>query len=154
MGRREELLRSEAEGWAELERWLAPARPDRLERPGLNEQGWSVRDLLWHLAFWCADTERAFERMRAGTFDPAGEPDGPAQIDRINDEQLARSRAMRLELVRAELHRARAGMLERFGELTELTPEADQWFDETGPLHYAKHLPEVRAWLAGAGGAS
>jgi len=150
MGRREELLRAEAEGWAQLQELLVPQPAGRLEEPGLNAEGWSVRDLLWHVAYWCGDTERAFERMRAGTFDAAGEPDGPAEVDPINDAQFERSRAMSLEEVRSELHRARGGMLERFGELSELTPEADQWLDETGPLHYGTHLPELRTWLEGS----
>jgi hypothetical protein len=150
MGRREELLRAEAEGWEELNLLLAAAPPDRLEDPDLNDAGWSVRDLLWHVAFWCADTARAFERMRAGTFDPAAEPSTVAEFDRINDAELERSRRMRLADVWEAWFASRAAMLERFGELRELTPEADEWLDETGPLHYAKHLPELSAWLGRA----
>jgi hypothetical protein len=41
-------------------------------------------------------------------------------------------------------------MLERFGELPEVTAEADEWLDESGPRHYAEHLPALRAWLTGA----
>lgn len=151
MGRREELLRAEAEGWEELNMLLASANPERLERPGLNAAGWTVRDLMWHVAYWCSDTARAFEEMRQGAFDAALEPDGPAQVDPINDAELERSRKMTLEEVREGWFGARAAMLERFGELDELTVEADEWFDETGPLHYAKHLPELRAWLGAIG---
>jgi hypothetical protein len=147
MGRREELLRAEAEGWEELNELISRADPETLERAGLNAEGWAVRDLMWHVAYWCADTAQAFGRMRDGIFDASAEPDGPAEIDPINDAQLERSRAMALDEVRGDWFRARAAMLERFGELAELTPEADQWFDETGPLHYAKHLPDIRTWL-------
>ena len=38
-------------------------------------------------------------------------------------------------------------MLERFGALTELTADADEWFDESGPRHYAGHAPELEAWV-------
>jgi hypothetical protein len=148
MGRREELLRAEAEGWEELNMLIAAASPEDLERPGLNDEGWSVRDLMWHVAYWCADTARAFRQMREGTFDAAAEPEGSAQVDPINDAQLERSRSMSLPEVVDGWFGARAQMLERFGELAELTPDADVWFDETGPLHYAEHLPALRVWLA------
>jgi len=151
MRRREELLRAEAEGWEELDALLARLAPEQLERAGYNPEGWSAKDLMWHVAFWCADAERALGQMGRGTFDASAEPDGPAEIDPINESQLERSRTMPLEGIRAELHRARDGMLERFGELAEMMPEADQWFDESGPLHYAKHLHELRAWVATLG---
>ena len=147
MGRREELLRTEAEGWEDLNSLIARANPEALESPGPNAEGWAVRDLMWHVAYWCHDTAQAFGRMRDGIFDAAAEPDGPTQIDPIHDAQLELSRGMALDEVRREWFRARAEMLERFGELAELTPEADQWFDETGPLHYAKHLPDLRTSL-------
>jgi hypothetical protein len=147
MGRREELLRAEAEGWEELNELISRADPETLERAGLNAEGWAVRDLMWHVAYWCADTAQVFGRMRDGIFDAAAEPEGPGEIDPINDAQLERSKGTALDEVRGEWFRARAAMLERFGELAELTPEADQWFDETGPLHYAKHLSDLRTWL-------
>jgi hypothetical protein len=54
---------------------------------------------------------------------------------------------MRVDEVRAELHRARGAMLERFGALAVLTADADEWFEESGPAHYAEHAPELRAWV-------
>jgi hypothetical protein len=150
MDRREELLRAEAEGWEELIALVHRAAPERLERPDLNAEGWSVKDLLWHVAFWCGDAERALGKIRDGTFDAASEPEGPEEVDAINAEQLGRGRARTLQEVRDEMHRARVGMLERFGELPEVTAEADEWLDESGPRHYAEHLPALRAWLTGA----
>jgi hypothetical protein len=147
MGRREELLRAEAEGWEELNALLSRAPAAALERPDLNPEGWSVRDLMWHVAFWCADAAGVFERMRAGPFDASVEPGGSQAIDRINDAQLERSRAMTMHDVHVAWFDARGAMLDRFGELEELTADADQWLDETGPLHYAEHLPELLVWL-------
>ena len=152
MGRRDELLRAEAEGWEELNELLARLAPLELEAPGATPDGWSVKDLLWHVAYWCAEAERALGQIRAGTFDAAAQPEGAGRIDAINDAQLKRSRGMALDEVLDEWHRARAGMLERSGELPDLTAEADAWLDESGPLHYAEHLPELRAWVV-AGGA-
>jgi hypothetical protein len=147
MGRREELLRAEAEGWERLNARLDAVPPERLIDEGLNAEGWAARDLAWHVAFWCADAARVLEEIRAGTFDRRAEPHGDATIDAMNDRELERSRAMDVAQVRDELHRARASMLERFGALDDITPEADEWFEEAGPHHYAEHRLELEAWI-------
>ena len=147
MGRREELLRAEAEGWEELIAVLDATAPELLERPGVNAEGWAVRDVMWHLAFWCSDAAHALGEMGHGSFARDREPDGPAQVDVVNDRELERSRGMEPDQVRSELHRGRSAMLERFGALEVLTADADEWFEESGPLHYAEHLPELEAWI-------
>ena len=147
MARREELLRAEAEGWEAFIALADSVPPDIVERPGLNAEDWAVRDVMWHVAFWCVDTARALGAMSEGRFDRLREPYGGAEVNRLNDRELDRSRGMRVAEVRAELHRARAAMLERFGALTELTADADEWFEESGPAHYAEHVPELEAWI-------
>lgn len=147
MGRREELLRAEADSWEAFVALVDAVPPDRLERPEVNPDGWAVRDQMWHVAFWCADAARALNDIAEGRFDRAPEPFGAAEVDRLNDRELDRSRRMGVDEVRAELHRARAAMLERFGALPELTADADEWFEESGPRHYAEHAPELEAWV-------
>lgn len=148
MGRREELLRAEAERWAAFEAALDAVPEDRLETPGLNAEGWAVRDLMWHVAFWCSDAARALADIAEGRFDRAAEPYGSEEVDRMNDREFEHSRGMRADEVRAELHRSRSAMLERFGAVDEITADADEWFEESGPLHYAQHVRELRAWAA------
>ena len=121
MARREELLRAEAEGWQELEEIVASLPPERLVRLGLNAEGWAVRDLMAHIAFWCEDAARALSEIAAGTFDRSAEPEGDERIDAINDRVFERSRTRPVVDVREELHRARAAMLERFGH----SPDVD-----------------------------
>ena len=147
MARREELLRAEAEGWEALVALADAVPPDLVERPGLNAAGWAVRDLMWHVAFWCADAARALSAIAEGRFDRVREPHGDAEVNRLNDRELERSRGMQVDEVRAELHRARAAMLERFGALAGLTADAEEWFEESGPAHYAEHAPELGAWV-------
>jgi len=147
VGRREELLRAEAEGWEELIAVLDAAALELLEWPGVNAEGWAVRDVMWHLAFWCSEAARALGEMGHGSFARDREPDGPAQVDAVNDRELERSRGMESDQVRSELHRGRSAMLERFGAFEVLTADADEWFEESGPLHYAEHLPELEAWI-------
>jgi Mycothiol maleylpyruvate isomerase N-terminal domain len=147
MARREELLRAEAEGWEAFVALADAVPPDLVDLPGLNAEGWAVRDVMWHVAFWCADAARALGEIAEGRFDRVREPYADAEVNRLNDRELERSRGMRVDEVRSELHRARAAMLERFGALAGITPDADEWFEESGPAHYAEHAPELEAWV-------
>jgi Mycothiol maleylpyruvate isomerase N-terminal domain len=147
MARREELLRAEAEGWEAFVALADAAPPELVELPGLNAEGWAVRDMMWHVAFWCADAARALSAIAEGRLDRVREAYGDAEVDRLNDRELERSRGMPVDEVRAELHRARAAMLERFGALDRLAADADEWFEESGPAHYAEHAPELEAWV-------
>jgi Mycothiol maleylpyruvate isomerase N-terminal domain len=147
MARRDELLRAEAEGWEAFVA-LADAVPsDLVDLPGLNAEGWAVRDVMWHVAFWCADAARALGEIAEGRFDRVREPYADAEVNRLNDRELERSRGMRVDEIRTELHRRRAAMLERFGALADITADADEWFEESGPAHYAEHAPELAAWV-------
>lgn len=147
MARREELLRSEAEGWEAFVALADAVAPDLVELPGLNAEGWAVRDVMWHVAFWCADAARALGAIAEERLDRVREPYGDAEVNRLNDRELERSRGMQVAEVRAELHRARAAMLEAFGALSGLTADADEWFEESGPAHYAEHAPQLQAWI-------
>ena len=146
MARREELLREEAERWASLEAALDGVPADRLELPGVNAEGWAVRDMMWHVAFWCSEAARALTDIAEGRPERASAFYGAEEVDRMNDREFERSKGMRVEDARAELHRARSAMLERFGILPEMTADADEWFDESGPRHYVEHLVQLRAW--------
>ena len=147
MARREELLRAEAEGWEAFVALADAVPPELVERPGLNAEGWAVRDVMWHVAFWCADAARALRAIADGRLDRVREPYGDAEVNRLNNRELERSRGMQVDEIRAELHRARGAMLERFGALAVLTADADGWFEESGPAHYAEHAPELQAWV-------
>jgi hypothetical protein len=147
MARREELLRAEAEGWEAFVALADAVPPNLVELPGLNAEGWAVRDLIWHVAFWCADAARALSAIAEGRFDRVRQPYGDAEVNRLNGRELERSRGMQVDEVRAELYRARAAMLERFGGLAVLTADADEWFEESGPAHYAEHAAELGAWV-------
>ena len=81
--------------------------------------------------------------MRAGTFDPGEET---PRVDRARNAEW-------FELSTRDGHRATCGsefvaarqrMVEEFGAMPELTPEAWEWFEESGPLHYAKHVEDLR----------
>lgn len=143
MGRREELLHAEELGWRELNELVGTLSEGQLQAPGYTPEGWSVKDLMWHVACWSADCVRALDQMRAGTFTGSTIDE---DTEAVNRRWFAQSQRLDLETVRTEWHASRTTMVERFTQ-TELTPDADEWFDETGPIHYATHLGDLRRWV-------
>jgi hypothetical protein len=49
--------------------------------------------------------------------------------------------------VRADFLDARRRMVEAFEALDDVTPVAVEWFEESGALHYAKHVEDLRDFL-------
>ena len=39
-------------------------------------------------------------------------------------------------------------MLQEWGALGEVTPDAERWIRKSGADHYAEHLPRLREWVA------
>lgn len=147
MGRREDLLRQEAEGWARIDGLVDGLTPEQIERPGYTDEGWSVKDMMWHVAAWSQDAARVLGEMGSGTWDGHDPSDEAGYTDRMNLEWFARSRTMAIEEVRPAWYVARERLLESFGALGEVTPDAEEWFDETGATHYAEHVPGLQAWV-------
>lgn len=144
MGRREDLLRSEDQGWAELRSLLDALSPQQMLEPGLTPEGWSVKDLLWHLGAWSAEAGIMLERIRTGTYDGWGQA---ASVDELNAGFLEEGRRVDLATAKSELYAARNRALVEFAALPEVTPEAEEWFRESGPEHYQEHLDDLRAWV-------
>ena len=142
MVRREDLLRSEDRGWNELHSLLETVSRQQVLEPGLTPDGWSVKDLLWHLGAWWAKAGVMLERIRVGTYEGAG--DG-SSVDELNARFLEEGRRLDLATVTAELYAARNHALVEFAALPEVTPEAEEWFRESGPEHYDEHRDDLRA---------
>lgn len=136
-------MRREEAGWVELNALVRGFSAEQLTTPGFMADGWSIKDVMWHIAAWSADAASQLERMRAGTFDPTEVQDTQA----LNDEWLEVSKGLELETVKAEWYSARTMMVERFGEGGRLPSEADEWFEEAGALHYAEHVQDLRVWV-------
>ncbi len=144
MDRREELVREEDRAFAQLSLALRRVPPGRLEDPVLP-QGWSVRDLLWHLACWYAECARALERIRLGTYE-GWEQDA----DALNARFLEEGRRQDPETVRATLAAARTRMLQELWAFPgPPPPQAVAWFAESGPEHEREHLADLRAAFPG-----
>jgi hypothetical protein len=141
---REDLLRSEDRGWIELRSLLDALSRQQVVEPGLTTEGWSVKDLLWHLGAWWAKAGVMLERIHAGTYDGG---DHASNVDELNARFLEEGRRLDLATVTAELYAARNHSLVEFAALPEVTSEAEEWFRESGPEHYDEHLRDLRAWV-------
>ena len=137
------LLADEEAGWRELREIVDRMSPELLERPGLTPDGWSAKDAMFHIGAWMADCADQLERMRMGTFEDRIDTLG--DIERQNREWFELSRTLDIATVRTGLIAARTRMLQEFAALTDVTPAAWEWFEESGSLHYRKHVGELRA---------
>jgi hypothetical protein len=123
---------------------LEPLSDEELQDPTLTPEGWSPKDMMFHVGAWAADCARQLERMRLGTWQEPVET-----VDATNAEWFQLSRTLDLDTVRGELMSGRNRMLQEFGALLEVTPEAQEWFSESGEIHYRNHAAELRSWLEG-----
>jgi Mycothiol maleylpyruvate isomerase N-terminal domain len=141
------LVREEAAGWATLLDVFHGVPAHRFEEPGVTPEGWSPKDVMFHLAGWLDDCALVLGRIGDGTFERGSEPDDGQTID-INRTWYEQSRSMDAEQVRRAFERSRDRASRAFGRLKEISPEAWEWFEESGPLHYAAHARDIEAWLA------
>ena len=142
MDRREELLAQEDEAWAELRATFDRLDEEQCERPGFTDDGWSVKDLCWHIAGWCAYAVDAMEQIAAGTYE-----DVPLDVEALNREWFELSQKVDAATARTELAASRNQMLAELQVLPELTPDALEWFEESGHLHYREHARDLAGWV-------
>jgi nicotinate-nucleotide adenylyltransferase len=142
-----ELAEAEHRAWAELCSVIESFDPAQLERPGYSP-GRSVKDLMAHVGCWLAEAGQILEQIRLGTY-----LGGDYDVEELNARFHELSRDQPLSLVRVELAAARNRLLQEWAALPEVTPEAEEWFDESGPAHYLRHLDRLRAWARELGAA-
>ncbi len=136
VARRAAKLAAEDGAWDELNGLIGRLSLSQIEVPGVTPDGWSAKDTMWHVACWSADCVRSLERIRAGTFEGGWQDD--VEIERMNRRWFEESRELDVETVKAEWYSARTRMVDRFGTVEPLTPQAEEWFDESGAIHYEK----------------
>jgi len=140
--RKWELIGEEDARWADLCAALEAVPPDRLLEPGVTDQ-WTGKDLLAHLGCWMAEAANVLERIRLGTWEPV-----KLDLDAINAGFYEAMKEQSYRDVVAEMESARTRMFQEWGALAEVTPEAEEWFVESGPAHIAEHLPQLTAFLS------
>jgi uncharacterized damage-inducible protein DinB len=63
---RDELLRVERDRWDEFDRLIQAVPSERLDEQTMNPDGWSVKDLLWHMGSWDAEIADQLEGSEPG----------------------------------------------------------------------------------------
>jgi nicotinate-nucleotide adenylyltransferase len=142
MATKRELCRVEDAAWNELWGLVESTDAAAIERPGYTPE-WSVKDLMAHIGGWQAETVQILEQIRYGTYRRI-----PYDVDELNRVFVEANRDQPAHVVKAEMAAARNRMLEEFNRLPEITPEAEEWFRESGPEHYQEHLDRLREWVA------
>ena len=141
MDRKAEVFVLEDRAWGELWALLESIDLDHLERPGYLED-WSAKDLMAHIGCWQAEAVQVLERIRFGTFAPFR-----VDVDGFNARFREATRDLPVRVVWAELWSARTRMLQEWSALPSVTPDAEEWFVESGPAHYAEHVDRLREWV-------
>jgi hypothetical protein len=144
---RQRSLDDEAAGAAAFDTVVATIPGDRWSEPTVTPDGWTPVVVLAHVAGWLDECSDVLEAMRAGTWDPDA-PEEP--VEAINGGQASRAAALTPTEAQARIAAARMRARAAWDALPELTPDAWSWFEESGPNHYAKHVHDLSAWLAGA----
>jgi hypothetical protein len=136
----DQLLAREARAYAAFEEAVAAVPADRREEP-IPPDDWSVKDVLWHVAFWWREGEQSFRAMQAGSY--VEEDWSQEQTDATNARVLAESRSIQAADVEDGVAAARAGLLEAFTPMAG-DPAAQELFASETIEHYEEHLPAVR----------
>ena len=138
----EGLLADEERGWLALTEVFGDVPPDRFDEPSVTEEGWSPKDVMYHVAAWSEEAAKVLGRMAAGTH-RENDPD----IQALNEEWFEEGRGLDNDVVRIRFAKGRVAMRQVFSTLTEVDAQAWEWFEESGPRHYEEHLPDLRSFL-------
>jgi hypothetical protein len=143
MTRKLELAAAEDKAWFKILDLLWLLSPEQQQEPGYLAEGWSVKDLMAHLACWMAEAQWRFEQIRCGTY-----REETLDVDARNQMFFEVNRTLPLGDVLCELWSAHNRMLLEWNSLPEISGEAEEWFIESGQDHYQEHLPRLREWCA------
>ena len=136
------LLAEEERGWLELTEAFGDVPPDRFDEPSVTDEGWSPKDVMYHVAAWSEEAAKVLGRIAAGTHRES-DPDTQA----LNDRWFEEGRGVEDDVVRIRFAKGRVAMRQVFSTLAEVNAAAWEWFEESGPRHYAEHLPDLRSFL-------
>jgi hypothetical protein len=136
------LLADEERGWLALTQVFGDVPPDRFDEPTVTDGGWSPKDVMYHVAAWSEEAAKVLGRIAAGTH-REGDPD----VQALNEKWFEAGRGLDDDVVRIRFAKGRVAMRQVFSQLTEVDATAWEWFEESGPRHYAEHLPDLRSFL-------
>jgi hypothetical protein len=138
----EGLLADEDRKWLELTELFGDVPSERFDEPSMTGEGWSPKDVMYHVAAWAEEAATVLGRIAAGTH-TGNDPDTQA----LNEEWFEVGRGLDDDVVRIRFAKGRTAMRQAFTRLPEVDAAAWEWFEESGPRHYEEHLPDLLAFL-------
>jgi uncharacterized protein (TIGR03083 family) len=140
---RAELLAREQEVWRELTATWRGLPDEALIRPGACGPGWSVKDVVNHVAAWMEAAQRIIPQLLAGRRATLGHG-----TTTFNTLQQAADRDRSLAVSRRRLNRARRELLALFdevpdGPLLDPSGRVNWWVAFTTYSHYGEHIWEL-----------
>jgi hypothetical protein len=141
---RAEAVAREAAGWEAFQAALARIPRERWEEPGVVP-GWTVKDLLWHVAGWlrtCADSLGA---MASGRY--VDDETTDADTDAVNARLAAEAGGLSVDDVWSGVVEARELVLSRWAELPEVDSLAAEELAGETFEHYEEHVPHLEQFL-------
>ena len=136
------LLAEEERGWLALTEAFGDVPPDRFDEPSVTDEGWSPKDVMYHVAAWAEEAAKVLGRIAAGTH---RESDLDTQA--LNERWFEEGRGAEDDVVRIRFAKGRVAMRQVFSTLSEVDANAWEWFEESGPRHYEEHLLDLRSFL-------
>lgn len=143
---RQELLRREDESWGSFSA-VVDEVPHERRGSGEVVEGWSVKDLVWHCAYWASFAGEVLASSSSPGFRDPFEGHDDAYWDAENARVDADGKRKSWDEVIASADDARRHVRDAF----ERAPEGDkpsQWFGEETFEHYDEHAQQIRAFLA------
>ena len=136
------LLAEEERGWLALTEVFGDVPPDRFDEPSVTDEGWSPKDVMYHVAAWSEEAAKVLGRIAAGTH-----RESDLDIQALNERWFGEGRGAEGDVVRIRFAKSRVAMRQIFSTLADVDAKAWEWFEESGPRHYAEHLPDLRSFL-------
>ena len=137
------LTSREDEAWTAFRAAVDRLTREELERRGANADGWSMKDVLWHIAHWWSDLAGMLEEaIASGTFQEPPEDDEATNTE--NAEVLQASRRMPLDDVERGVKAARERLLAAWSQVPEVDEPLERWFVWETIEHYEEHLEDAR----------
>jgi hypothetical protein len=136
------LLFEEERGWLDLTELFGGVPPERFEEPSVTPEGWSPKDVMYHVAAWTEEAATVLGRIAAGTH-----REGDLDTQSKNEEWFEVGRGLEEDVVRIRFAKGRTAMRQAFARLDDVGGDAWEWFDESGPRHYAEHAADLRSFL-------
>lgn len=148
-----EMQRDLQVAWDGLCRLIDAVPEGEMEVPGVVE-GWSMKDLLGHVAFWASKAAHDLDALTRGRPEEIEAPDDEQALDAWNDREYKRRKDLPLTAVRAEFEQSFAAAKRALAAVPEDvlwqevmdSPQAVRFREDTYN-HYHEHSAHVKAWI-------